>query len=128
MAQGKVETIGKSKSGKTWRVKIGGQYYGANFDSNLDSAVGRVIDFTYEDGEFGKWVKSWAHIGGGSQAPSPAPQTAPNSPAEAGSTLSEPELRFISNVVGQAILSKTLTDPLQIGQWAKSARQTLKEL
>lgn len=126
--QGKIENISKSKSGKTWRVKIGGQFYGANFDSNLDSAVGKMIDFNYEDGEFGKWVKSWDYLRGGSQAPSPGPQTAPNSPAGAGSTLSEPELRFISNVVGQAILSKTLTDPSLIGLWAKAARQTLKEL
>lgn len=120
--QGKVENISKSKSGKTWRVKIGGQFYGANFDSNLDSAVGKVIDFTYEDGEFGKWVKSWGYVGSGSSSPPPVPTP------EATSTLNEAELRFISNVVGSAIDAKTLTDPLAISVWAKAARQTLKEL
>ena len=43
-------------------------------------------------------------------------------------SLSEPELRFISNVVGQAILAKTITDPMEVSVWAKAAKQTLKEL
>ena len=126
--KGKVENISKSKSQKTWRVKVDGGYYGANFDSNLDTAVGKIIDFTYEDGEFGKWIKSWAYAGNPTPIQSQPDASYPKTLSEASGTLSDPELRFISNVVGQAIASKTLNDPIQIAQWAKAARQVLKEL
>ena len=49
-------------------------------------------------------------------------------PAAGHTQLTDAELRFVSNVVDQAILAKTIVDPLHIGQWAKAARQTLKEL
>ena len=57
-----------------------------------------------------------------------APASTPAQPAAGHTQLTDAELRFVSNVVGQAILAKTIVDPLTIGQWAKAARQTLKEL
>ena len=48
MQTGKVDSIDKSKSGKTWRVKIGGKYYGAKFDSHIEGALGKTISFTVE--------------------------------------------------------------------------------
>lgn len=65
---------------------------------------------------------------------SASPLTPANQPAGGGgnggdhSGLTEAEMRFISNVVGQAILAKTINDPMTISVWAKAARNTLKEL
>lgn len=114
---GKIDSVEKSKSGKSWRVKVGGKYYGAKFDSHLEKEVGKTIDFNVESGEYGDWIVSWAHT----QSAAPA-----NGGDHEG--LSDTEMRFISNVVGQAILAKTVSDPLQISLWAKAARQTLREL
>ena len=57
-------------------------------------------------------------------------QKAANRPLEAstGGRLTEPELRFVSNVVGSAITAKTLTDPLEVSVWAKAAAAAVKEL
>lgn len=120
---GTVDRVEKSKSGKSWRVKIGPKYYGAGFDSQISGASGKSIDFNFEDGEFGPWIKSWAYA---QDNPVPTSPQAPNSPQKAG--LEEHELRFVSNVVGSAITAKTLTDPLQISVWAKAAAATVKEL
>lgn len=120
--KGAVKEVTKSKSGKAWRVQIGEQWYGAGFDSNIENAKGKTIDFEYEDGKFGLWVKSWSYANGSAQA-SVATDNGGNHEG-----LTEAEMRFVSNCVGQAILAKTITDPLQIAQWAKGARQVLKEL
>ena len=57
-------------------------------------------------------------------------QKAANRPLEAstGGRLTEPELRFVSNVVGQAIASKTITDPFDIAVWTKAAAAAVKEV
>ena len=106
---GKIESIAKSKSGKSWRVKVGGKFYGANFDSQLSTdTVGKTIDFVVESGEFGDWIKSWGY----GQA--------------AAQEASSPEadrwwLNFVSNCCGQAIACGTLKEPGQIKPWADAA-------
>ena len=59
-------------------------------------------------------------------------QTGADSPLGAstgpGVGLSEPELRFVSNVVGSAITAKTLTDPMEVSVWAKAAAAAVKEI
>ena len=123
---GKVENVSKSKTGKSWRVKIGSEYYGAQFDSNIEGATGKMIDFSFDDDvKFGKWVKSWAYATNAAPQP-PAAPVAEHGGEHTG--LTEAEMRFISNVVGQAILAKTISTPLEISVWAKAARMTLKEL
>ena len=57
--KGTVESVTRSKSGKSWRVKIGSEFYGANFDSKIDTMLGKPIDFEWEDGKFGRWLQSW---------------------------------------------------------------------
>ena len=124
--QGRVETVSKSQSGKSWRVKIGPKFYGANFDSKIDAALGRQIDFDADDGKFGPWVKTWAYINVGAEAAEPV--EAPSQPITR-----EPVLptkvadrwwaNFMSNCVGQAIASKTITEYQQIEAWALAARR-----
>lgn len=124
---GTVQEVTKSKSGRAWRVNVEGKWYGAFLDSGVDGAVGKRIDFTYKsDPKFGDQITKWGYAGGNGNGAT-APVGAPQAPASNG-PLTEPELRFCSNVVGQAILAKTLTDPEMIGLWAKAARQALKEL
>lgn len=80
---------------------------------------GKVYEVTTSSRE---WQgKTYTDITGVQQISSPKA-----SPQDYG--LGEPELRFISNVVGQAILAKTISDPDQVSLWAKAARATLKEL
>ena len=125
--KGTVEKVTKSSSGKAWRVLINSKWYGAKFDSKLDEAQGKAIDFDFDsDPKFGDWIKSWMY----DHVASVASTVTASKPANGGdhSGLTEAEIRFISNVVGQAIVAKTITDPLVISQWAKAARQVLKEL
>lgn len=123
MNKGKVESVTDAKSGKSWRVKIGTAWYGAKKDSKLDSAKGKMIEFEIlPDEGYGEWIGKWSFANGTTQAPAQAD----NGGAHEG--LTEAEMRFVSNVVGQAILAKTITTPLEIPSWAKAARETLKEL
>ena len=125
---GTVESLTKSKSGKSWRVKISGKYYGASFDSHLDKEVGKAIDFIYSTGDFGDWIDSWAYAKGAPQAAQEVANRVLERNAERTERLAEPELRFVSNVVGSAIMAKSLTDPQDIGVWAKAAAAAVKEI
>lgn len=135
---GKVESISKSKSGKAWRVLIEGKFYGANFDSKLDTMLGKVIDFQWDDGKFGPWIGNWGPAQNPSLAAAMGPGQAPTIASMGGTqprpantstgALTEPELRFVSNVIGSAIAAKTIVSPLEISVWAKAAAATVKEL
>ena len=122
---GKVKTVTKSKSGKAFRVQFEGseKWYGAFLDSGLDKAVGRVIDAQITpDKGFGEGVGQWGF------SAEPAPPSAPTQAPTVSGRLTEPELRFVSNILGAAVTAKTITDPLQIGVWAKAAAQAVKEV
>lgn len=56
------------------------------------------------------------------------PIGAVNTPVSAKTGLSEAELRFVSNVVGQAILAKTIDAASDIKLWALAARDALRSL
>ena len=123
---GIVDSVELSKSKKSWRVKIGGKFYGAGLDSHLDGAKGKAIDFVYKGTDFGDWIESWGYSQG---APAAIAQTvAAVTAASNAGRVTEPELRFISNVVGNAIAAKTIVDPMQIGTWAKAAAAAVKEV
>ncbi len=122
---GKVEQVTKSKSGKALRVMINGVWYGAFLDSGLDGAVGKTVDAQITPNKgFGEGIGQWAY----STAPTPPQPANTASAPSTGGKLTEPELRFVSNVVGSAIMAKTLTDPMEIGTWAKAAAAAVKEV
>ena len=73
--------------------------------------------------EQANWDGKDVQIIRGVEVIAPAPKAGGNP-----SGLTEGELRFISNVVGQALVAKAIIDPMQISVWAKAARATLKEL
>ena len=123
--QGRVETVSKSQSGKSWRVKIGPKFYGANFDSKIDAALGSQIDFDADDGKFGPWVKTWAYINEvgdqGKTEAAPSPMT--REPVREPKIVDRWWLNFMSNCVGHAIAAKTITEHDQITEWALAARR-----
>ena len=121
--KGIVEQINKSKTGKSWRVFIGNEWYGAKFDSKLDQATGKAIDFTIEsDPKFGNWIKDWDY----DREPQPAA-----SPAKA-QTLANGKsdrwwINFTSNIVAHAIAAGLIKEPIQLQAWAKAARNAIEQ-
>ena len=111
---GKIESCEKSKSGKSWRVKVSGKYYGAQFDSHLDKEVGKSIDFNVKSTDYGEWIESWAHANGAA----PAAQTGGASSTNGSDRFYMP---FVSNVVAHAIAAGMIQGPNDISAWAKSA-------
>ena len=125
-----VEEVTTSKSGKALRVKLGGNWYGANKDSGLDRAKGQMIEAEIETGNFGPWIKGWK--------PSAAPQVTPpmassspsSQPAAAAPRYAEPSDNqqpwyspFMSNVVAHAIEKGLISKPEELNQWALKAAQ-----
>ena len=115
---GNVDSVTKSQSGKSWRVKIGNEFYGANFDSKIDTALGKVIDFEWTDGKFGKWLQSWGAAREGS-APTPQAPVAPPSSTSRVSNGDRWWLPFVSNQCHAAIQAGVIKDRATLNQWAK---------
>ena len=119
--KGTVDSVTKSKTGKSWRVKIGSEFYGANFDSKIDGAVGKYIDFEWDDGQFGKWLKSWG------PEHTQAPVMGAAVPAQGVPRANGDRwwLAFTSNQVAHAIASGLIKEPQQIRVWAVAARAAI---
>jgi len=120
---GKVQSVVKSKSGKSWRVLIGKDFYGANFDSNIESAVGKSINFSFQNGDFGNWIESWALDNS-----TPAPQTATAAPQGHSNGGDRFYMPFVSNVVAHAIAAGRIQNPADLNQWAKAAYEAAQAL
>jgi len=120
--RGNIESVTKSKSGKAWRVKIGDKFYGANFDSKIDSQLGKAVDFEYEDGKYGLWLKSWgpdtAVMGSAVPASGQAAIPAQSFRTNGGDRWFMP---FVSNCVAHCIAAGLIKEPTQIGPWARAA-------
>ena len=112
---GKVESVTQSKSGKTWRVKIGDKFYGANFDSKLDGAVGKAIDFKFDEGDFGPWIQSWGYA---TTAVASNPAQVGTAPHANGDRFYMP---FVSNTVAHAIAAGLIKNPADLNLWARAA-------
>ena len=115
---GRVKSCEKSKSGKSWRVNIDGTYYGAAFDTHLETAIGKQINFTHKTTDFGPWIESWAFDQSTASATEPAP-------ARNGDRWWLP---FVSNQVAHAIAAGKITDPADMGKWAKAAKETIQAI
>ena len=125
---GAITAVNRSKSGKALRITLNGKVYNAFLDSGLDGALGKVIDAQITpDKGYGEGIGQWAYSKEIPIQAQEVAQKAANRPLEAG-RLTEPELRFVSNLCASAITAKTLTDPMDIGVWAKAAAQVVKEL
>ena len=116
--KGTVESITTSKSGKSWRLKIGPEYYGASFDSKIDTMLGKPIDFEWEDGKFGRWIQTW----GPDTSPQPvtAPVTAPLKRSD-----DRWWLPFVSNQCAHAIAAGHIKGVADLRSWAVAAKDAI---
>ena len=123
--KGTVESIERSKSGKSWRVKIGSGYYGANFDSKIDTMLGKPIDFEWENGKFGKWLQSW---GPDTTAPSAGPsrETSIPGPTPVRGNGDRWWLPFVSNQCAHAIAAGHIKGAADLRSWAVAAREAIE--
>lgn len=120
-----VEKVTPAKTGKSLRVQAGGVWYGANKDSGVQ--VGMVIEADIEDGDFGKWIKTYRAVGGAPASTAPLNKTA----AEIGGKLSPVApawLPFASNTVAHAISSGAAKIPADVKPWAEAAKKAFEEL
>lgn len=117
--KGTVDSVTKSKTGKSWRVKIGSEFYGANFDSKIDGAVGKYIDFEWDDGQFGKWLKSWG------PEHTQAPVMGAAVPAQGGPRSNGDRwwLPFVSNQCAHAIAAGHIKGAADLKAWAIAAKE-----
>lgn len=127
--KGIVGSVTLSQSAKSWRVAIGGKTYGANFDTKLDQALGKPIDFEWDDGKFGLWIKSWDFD---RTRPTPAPQAAVAPPVQSsGQSNGRGDrywLPFVSNQVAHAIAAGRIQQPTEMMAWAKAAYTAVTNL
>ena len=120
--RGIVEQITKSKTGKSWRVLIAGEWYGAKFDSKLDQAVGKGIDFIiHADAKFGNWIETWDFDRAPALSP-PPPTGTPTAHLPAPHTNGDRfYMPFVSNTVAHAIVAGLIKTPADLNLWARSA-------
>lgn len=96
-------------------------------------SVGHTIDALVSssrwDGKLQWWINDWrlADIQA-RPARDPMFEGPPGGDGAPVRPTADAEMRFISNVVGQAILAKTITEPGQISEWALAAKQSLADL
>jgi hypothetical protein len=119
----KVEEVTKSKSGKAFRVKLNGNWYGAFLDSGLDKIVGKTIEAEITpDTGYGPGIGKWSMA-------EEQTTSAHNTPPSSGQTNGDRwYMPFVSNQVAHAIAAGLVTSPDQIGMWAKAAKQAASEL
>ncbi len=128
-----VQELGQSQKGKP-KVKAGGQWYFLASDKDTGAAissptVGQSIEIRAGEFYMGETkfltIEAWRPAG---QA-APAKQADVRQPppkTDAAHYIEEASLRFISNVVGQAIAAKTITTPGQILGWFTAAKLALE--
>jgi hypothetical protein len=137
MTTGTVQEFGQSKAGKP-KIKVSGNWYFCKTDKDSGEPVfdkpglGQVIDMVTGSFQMGDntflTLESWKPSGGSTPTQS-ATRQAPQRPspsAQPAAYIDEASLRFISNVVGQAIAAKTITTPGQILAWFNSAKSALE--
>jgi hypothetical protein len=115
MTQIRVDDITDSKSGKSWRVKSGSNWYGASKDLLSLSDKGKVFEAKISASDFGPWIDNATPVG---QEKAQGPSTS------APGTLSAAPwwLPMASNVVAHAIQAGEIKTPDQIKVWVAAVR------
>lgn len=122
----RVDNVELSKTGKSWRVSLGGKWYGAYKDSGILDALQKsiyVITGTLEKG--GPWIMKWkvADQTTALAAPPSTPQRALPG-FQPGPNVAPWWMPFVSNTVAHAIQAGAIKEPAHIGKWAKAAADT----
>lgn len=116
----RVDNVELSKTGKSWRVSLGGKWYGAYKDSGILDALQKsiyVITGTLEKG--GPWIMKWkvADQTTALAAPPSAPRSTP------GPNVAPWWMAFTSNTVAHALRAGLIKAPAEINVWAKEAKE-----
>lgn len=122
MSQMRIDEVLPSKSGKAWRVKSGGKWYGAFGDSGIEAHVGKLIDAEITTSEkYGLGIAKYKVIDAPSasmQAPGPIPAAKPERDLY--------WLAFTSNQVAHAIAAGLITKPDELKSWTFAAMNAIK--
>ena len=127
MAQMKADDVMKSGTGKSLRVKIGAQWFGADLDSGLQK--GSVFSAEVQTGKFGPWL---TEVDLGASIP---PVEAPRGSSVGGSSGGIPTfptvapfwMPFASNVVAHAISGGLVKTPTDIKAWVLAAKEAAEK-
>ncbi len=137
MAQMRVDEVTPSKSGKAWRVKSGGKWYGAFGDSGIEAHVGKLIEAEITTSEkYGLGIAKYKVISV-EEAPKlglQSPQIAPRAPISVpqvsipnqGFQVAPYWLPMASNVVAHAIAAGLIKEPSDIKPWVFGAMNAAK--
>lgn len=131
---GYVQEMGRTKSGASAKLKINGTWTTVNNRSaNIDGIQpGAYVEYQLGgfNGSDGKWIPTIDRI-----RPAQAPQGQPpgQGTAQAGSPVSrlksaswdDSSMRFMSNLIGAAIMAGKIETPIQISDWALAAQDAL---
>lgn len=138
------EQVTKTKSGKAFRVLLGGKWYNAFIDSGIDNAVGKYIEAEITTSEkFGPGIQKWAYsqVAAPQVTPpiaSPSPSGVPAAAAPYDERNPPPDLYerqyaepakhsdnlapwfwpSVSNVCAAAIEKGLITKPEELNMWA----------
>lgn len=135
----RVNSCQPTKSGKAWRVNLGGTYYNAFKDSGIENYVGKMIEAEITTSEkFGPAIAAFRPVAEQqSAAPQSAPATSPAAgtpPNSAGAAPNVPQyaepsknvapfwLPFASNTVNAAIAAGLIKDTRDIAGWVSAVR------
>jgi hypothetical protein len=135
MATLTVTKLGQSQKGRTIVYFDNRHGYADGFllgdNCGMPPLVGQVIEPDTSSSEWPKgsgkhtwWLNGYKAMGA---VDLPGKPEAVN-PVIPRASIDESHLRFISNVVGQAISAKTITQPSEIASWAKAAQDALNNL
>lgn len=117
MIKGKVEKCDLSKSGKSYRVGISGQWYGADKKSGIEQMVGKMVQAEVEQTDFGPWLQNPEVVTGSS------PETAGVAQNIGGND--RWWAAFVSNQVAHAIQVGEIKSPQDMTVWAKHAYRAI---
>ena len=136
-----VESCEPTKSGKAWRVKLGGNYYNAFKDSGIENHVGKMIEAEITTSEkYGAGIKAFRLVTAHNAAPQVAVPTAPipPSPAVAAPITREREPQYAepakpnqiapwwgpmaSNTIAHAIAAGILKSPNEVNVWYRAVK------
>lgn len=116
-ASGPVTELGQTKNGSK-KFKIGGQWYfpGRNLAGSFPT-VGQSVELKYTlfgDKNDLRSLERWRTIAA-------APQTQP----QPSTALDGDSLRYISNILGNAVAAKTINSPSELYIWFEAAKAAL---
>ena len=123
----RIDDVMKSSTGKSWRVKSGNQWYGADLDSGVELMKGQTISASVKTSKAGPWL-----TGISPEAPSAPTQVAGPIPATYGQNApagvhAAPYWQtFVSNQVASAIQAGLIKEPQQLKEWTFAAMNAIK--